>query len=110
MVAEKQDFSSMPKCPSELFTERVIQNGFSQVGGSLPFYHSWVRGLWGQLFFMPSWKMKTMIVSYVVHAAENKGQNGPNFYKDKVKIGYLGLTLGRLVCSKAKVNLTVCNM
>lgn len=49
--------------------EQLIQHGFSQVGGFLSFYHSWVRGLWAQLSFIPLWKMKKIIV---LHAAENK--------------------------------------
>jgi len=61
----------MLKQPLELFMEQVIQRGFSQVGEALPFYHSWVRGLWGQLSFIPLRQMKR-IVLHAVHAGENK--------------------------------------
>lgn len=41
---------------------------------------------------------------------KTKGQNDPNFHKEKVKIGYLGLTLGLSVCSKEKAGYPKVNL
>jgi len=75
-------------------------HGSEDCGDNCPSSH---YGKWKELFCMQCMQVRT------------KGQNGPNFQKETVKIGYLGLPLGLSVCSKqkagySKLNLAVWNV